>query len=71
MQGYAAQVPAADRWAIVAYIRALQLSQNAKLDSLPADERARAEAGLRQAAAQPAAGDAAAPAAHGESGGHE
>ena len=29
MQGYAAQVPPGDRWAIVAYIRALQLSQNA------------------------------------------
>jgi hypothetical protein len=29
MQGYAAQIPVNDRWAIVAYIRALQLSQNA------------------------------------------
>jgi mono/diheme cytochrome c family protein len=28
MNSYAAQVPAHDRWAIVAYIRALQLSQN-------------------------------------------
>jgi mono/diheme cytochrome c family protein len=28
MNGYAAQVPAADRWAIVAYIRALQVSQD-------------------------------------------
>lgn len=28
MQGYAAQVSVSDRWAIVAYIRALQLSQN-------------------------------------------
>lgn len=28
MNGYAAQVQAADRWAIVAYIRALQLSQD-------------------------------------------
>jgi mono/diheme cytochrome c family protein len=28
MNSYAAQVPAADRWAIVAYIRTLQLSQN-------------------------------------------
>ncbi len=69
MQGYAAQIPTADRWAIVAYIRALQLAQNAKLDSLPADERARAEEGLRQAAAKPAEGDAAHE-AHGESGGH-
>ena len=29
MQDYAAQVPVADRWAIAAYIRALQLSQRA------------------------------------------
>lgn len=28
MNGYAAQIPVSDRWAIVAYIRALQLSQN-------------------------------------------
>ncbi len=28
MNNYAAQVPVADRWAIVAYIRALQISQN-------------------------------------------
>lgn len=28
MNGYAAQIPAADRWAIVAYIRALQVSQD-------------------------------------------
>jgi mono/diheme cytochrome c family protein len=30
MPMYAAQLPAADRWAVAAYIRALQLSQNAK-----------------------------------------
>jgi len=30
MNSYASQVPAADRWAIVAYIRALQASQNPK-----------------------------------------
>jgi len=28
MNSYAAQVPVADRWAIIAYIRALQISQN-------------------------------------------
>jgi hypothetical protein len=28
MNSYASQVPPADRWAIVAYIRALQISQN-------------------------------------------
>ncbi len=30
MPDYAAQLPPADRWAVVAYIKALQLSQNAK-----------------------------------------
>jgi mono/diheme cytochrome c family protein len=36
MPDYAAQVPVADRWAIAAYIRALQLSQNAKQSDVPA-----------------------------------
>lgn len=43
MYSYAARVPPADRWAIVAYIRALQLSRQASLDDVPADERARLE----------------------------
>jgi mono/diheme cytochrome c family protein len=38
MQGYSAQVPAQDRWAIVAYIRALQLSQNASSADLPSGQ---------------------------------
>jgi len=36
MPDYAAQVQVADRWAIAAYIRALQLSQNAKQSDVPA-----------------------------------
>ena len=40
MQDYAAQVPVADRWAIAAYIRALQLSQRATVNDVPADRRA-------------------------------
>ena len=36
---YAAQVPVADRWAIAAYIRALQFSQRATVDDVPADRR--------------------------------
>jgi mono/diheme cytochrome c family protein len=40
MPDYAAQVPVADRWAIAAYIKALQLSQNATVDDVPADRRA-------------------------------
>lgn len=45
MPGYAAQVPTADRWAIVAYIRALQLSQHAVLERLPEADRARLKGG--------------------------
>lgn len=39
MPSYAHQVPIADRWAIAAYIRALQLSQHASLDDVPTSER--------------------------------
>src|SRR6185369_952548 len=39
MPSYAAQVPVADRWAIAAYIRALQLSQHATLAEVPEAER--------------------------------
>lgn len=41
MPDYAAQVPPADRWAIIAYIRALQLSQQASLADVPREERHR------------------------------
>jgi len=40
MQDYASQVPVADRWAIAAYIRALQLSQRATVADVPANRRA-------------------------------
>ena len=39
MPAYAQQIPIADRWAIVAYVRALQRSQNADRDDIPADEQ--------------------------------
>jgi mono/diheme cytochrome c family protein len=39
MSDYASQVSPRDRWAIAAYIRALQLSQNAALTDVPADRR--------------------------------
>lgn len=39
MYGYSAQIPPRDRWAIIAYVRALQLSRNAKAADLPADLR--------------------------------
>jgi mono/diheme cytochrome c family protein len=46
MPDYAAQIPVADRWAIVAYVRALQLSQHAPMAALPArtQELVRAQA---------------------------
>ncbi len=44
MPDYAQQVPVEDRWAIASYIRALQLSQNAKLADVPAADRARLDA---------------------------
>ncbi len=37
MPSYSYQIPVADRWAIVAYIRALQRSQNAALKDIPED----------------------------------
>jgi mono/diheme cytochrome c family protein len=39
MPDYASQVPARDRWCIVAYIRALQLSQNATAADVPAGQK--------------------------------
>ncbi len=39
MPDYAEQIPAKDRWAITAYIRALQLSQNARLEDVPIGAR--------------------------------
>jgi mono/diheme cytochrome c family protein len=39
MPDYAGQVSVNDRWAITAYIRALQLSQNAVIADVPADKR--------------------------------
>jgi mono/diheme cytochrome c family protein len=45
MPDYAAQIQPKDRWAIVAYLRALQLSQNTKADALSPDERKKLETG--------------------------
>jgi Cytochrome C oxidase, cbb3-type, subunit III len=39
MLDYSAQIPPRDRWAIVAYVRALQLSRNAKISELGPDLR--------------------------------
>ena len=48
MPDYAAQIPVEDRWAIVAYERALQLSQHATMDEVPAEERAKLSGGGSQ-----------------------
>jgi mono/diheme cytochrome c family protein len=39
MPDYAAQIKVEDRWAIVAYIRALQLAEHATVADVPADQR--------------------------------
>ena len=43
MSSYASQIQPEDRWAVVAYLRALQWSQNVSLDTLPADVRSQIE----------------------------
>jgi mono/diheme cytochrome c family protein len=73
MPSYRTMIGARDRWAIIAYVRALQLSQNATLADLTPADRARLEAGTANPAAghSPAAGgvtSAGTPAPHG--GGH-
>ncbi len=39
MPSYASQIPVEDRWAIIAYVRALQLSRLGAVDDLPAELR--------------------------------
>jgi mono/diheme cytochrome c family protein len=39
MQGYAAQISVEDRWAIIAYLRALQFARLGSVDDLPAELR--------------------------------
>jgi mono/diheme cytochrome c family protein len=43
MYAFAGRVAPRDRWAIAAYVRALQLSQHAALEDVPADQRATLE----------------------------
>jgi mono/diheme cytochrome c family protein len=43
MMSYGGNVPVADRWAIIAYLRALQRSQNATVNDVPEDQRASLE----------------------------
>jgi mono/diheme cytochrome c family protein len=54
MSSYASQIPPEDRWAIAAYVRALQLSQNFEAARLAPEDRARLDA--EPVAPGPAAG---------------
>ncbi len=45
MPDHSSQIPARDRWAIIAYIRALQLSQQATLADVSPEEREKLTAG--------------------------
>lgn len=48
MPDYASQIELPDRWAIAAYVKALQLSQNAPLSDVPPEKRADLAAPLPQ-----------------------
>ena len=54
MPDYASQVTPADRWAIVAYIRALQLSQNATQADVPAGAHVESLANIAEREGMPA-----------------
>jgi len=43
MMSYGGNVPVADRWAIIAYVRALQRSQSAAVADVPAEELTKME----------------------------
>ena len=40
MYSYSSRIPVDDRWAIAAYVRALQYSQSASFDELPPEDKA-------------------------------
>jgi mono/diheme cytochrome c family protein len=48
MSSYATQVPPEDRWAIAAYLRALQLSQHAQVAQLSVDDRKKLAQGPKE-----------------------
>jgi hypothetical protein len=50
MASYAAELTVEERWAVVAYLRALQLSQSAAVGDVPADKRGQLEASPAPAA---------------------
>lgn len=68
MPSYASRVTPDDRWRVIAYIRALQLSESAKISDVPADQRQNlpvepAPRGLETGPAPPAPAQPARPAA--------
>ncbi|HEV8129883.1 MAG TPA: cytochrome c [Acidobacteriota bacterium] len=48
MPDYATQISPPDRWAVIAYLRALQLSQSIKVDELAPAERRKLESGVQK-----------------------
>jgi mono/diheme cytochrome c family protein len=52
MPDYAAQIPTEDRWKIIAYVRALQLSRHLKLEELSPEEQNRVKTAAQQPAAE-------------------
>jgi hypothetical protein len=56
MMSYGPNVPVDDRWAIIAYLRALQRSQNASANDVPPEHRA--DLDKPAPAASPAASEA-------------
>ena len=55
MPDYQTQIPVNDRWAIVAYVKALQLSLYAPLEDVPAADRSKLDENRTTAATPPAA----------------
>jgi len=51
MPDYSDQIPVKDRWAIVAYVKALQLASHASVDDVPAAERGKLDENRTSAAA--------------------
>jgi hypothetical protein len=68
MPDYAAQIQPRDRWAVAAYVRALQISQHATVEDVPAEDRSKldapAESHGEKPGAKPAAGQKEGSAAH-------
>ncbi|KAA5547331.1 DUF3341 domain-containing protein [Roseiconus nitratireducens] len=52
MPGYASQIQLRDRWAIVSYVRALQMSQNASMEMVPESRREEIEREVTQVKAE-------------------